>query len=272
MTFHINRFQIISKNPNELAIELCLASVDNNVIKEFYKNNSVPLCNEEEFGMFSDVRRPGRNRNGRKKKFKLKKTKKNKTKNKNKKNKRRKKNGNKISGSSVYLSDTNPRRVITSRHHPWQCSLRFQGFRGRHRCGVTLLSGPTEESPSDPFVLVGAAHCNYICKDRVTGYPLETCCCRPETVAGSCRRNNPYSASSPFCPENPDDAEFTLADPEDLVIICGEFDTDVELIWWSYEPEEVFEIVEIINHPQYKPNEVNEKINIIIINLNFSGQ
>ena len=25
--------------------------------------------------------------------------------------------------------------------HPWACSLRTRGFRGRHRCGVTLLSG-----------------------------------------------------------------------------------------------------------------------------------
>ena len=130
---------------------------------------------------------------------------------------------------------------------------------------MTLLSGPTEQSPSDPFVLVGAAHCNYICKDKRTGYPLETCCCRPTSVAGSCLPSNQedINASSaentgnPFCPENPADAEFKLADPDDLVIICGEFDTDVELIWWSSEAEEVFKIIEIINHPRYKPHEVN---------------
>ena len=29
----------------------------------------------------------------------------------------------------------------TSQNHPWQCSLKFPGFRGRHKCGVTLLSG-----------------------------------------------------------------------------------------------------------------------------------
>ena len=30
---------------------------------------------------------------------------------------------------------------IFSQHHPWACSLRTRGYRGRHRCGVTLLSG-----------------------------------------------------------------------------------------------------------------------------------
>ena len=29
----------------------------------------------------------------------------------------------------------------TGNTHPWMCSLKTKGFRGRHRCGVTLLSG-----------------------------------------------------------------------------------------------------------------------------------
>ena len=41
-----------------------------------------------------------------------------------------------------------------------------------------------------------------------------------------------------------------------MVIICGEFDTDVELIWWSKEPEVILEIEEIINHPGYTPHQV----------------
>ena len=92
-----------------------------------------------------------------------------------------------LEGASIYPTDLNFTEGQTSAHHPWQCSLRTRGYRGRHRCGVTLLSGPTEESPTDPFVLVGAAHCNYICKDRVTGDPLETCCCRPEDNDSSCK-------------------------------------------------------------------------------------
>ena len=95
--------------------------------------------------------------------------------------------GDRLEGASIYPSDLDYTAGPTSALHPWLCSLKTRGFRGRHRCGVTLLSGPTVESPSDPFVLVGTAHCNYICKDRVTGDPLETCCCRPEDNESSCK-------------------------------------------------------------------------------------
>ena len=37
-------------------------------------------------------------------------------------------------------------------------------------------------------MLVGAAHCNYICKDRNTGDVLETCCCRPPDNPASCNK------------------------------------------------------------------------------------
>jgi len=72
-----------------------------------------------------------------------------------------------LSGATIFPVDRSDE--VNSRHHPWACSLRTNGFRGRHRCGVTLLSGPTQSSPNDPFVLVSAAHCNYICKDRLSG-------------------------------------------------------------------------------------------------------
>ena len=48
-------------------------------------------------------------------------------------------NNNKISGATVFASDIDA--SINSELHPWQCSLRARGFRGRHKCGVTLLSG-----------------------------------------------------------------------------------------------------------------------------------
>ena len=246
--------QVVSRNPRELATELCIASEENSVLKQLYTGNGMPTCSS----LTQSPRKSRKSGKRNKKEKNVKNKNKRKTKNKKKGGKLKEDDDDRISGSSAYLSDIDPNRVTTSRHHPWQCSLRFQGFRGRHRCGVTLLSGPTEDHPSDPFVLVGAAHCNYICKDKQTGYTLETCCCRPESVAGSCRRNNPLSPGSPFCSENPNDAEFTLAEPEDLVIVCGEFDSEVELIWWSLEPEEVFEIEEIINHPRYKPNKVND--------------
>ena len=48
-------------------------------------------------------------------------------------------NSNRIFGSSVFPVTLLP--IEPTRHHPWLCSLRTRGFRGRHRCGVTLLSG-----------------------------------------------------------------------------------------------------------------------------------
>ena len=48
-------------------------------------------------------------------------------------------NSNRIFGSSVSPVTLLP--IEPTRHHPWLCSLRTRGFRGRHRCGVTLLSG-----------------------------------------------------------------------------------------------------------------------------------
>ena len=50
----------------------------------------------------------------------------------------------------------------------------------------------TKENPKDPFVLVGAAHCNFICKDRDTGNILETCCCRNEKSTATCNSEVNY--------------------------------------------------------------------------------
>ena len=46
-----------------------------------------------------------------------------------------------IFGASVYPVDS----VADTGFSPWLCSLRTRGFRGRHRCGVTLLSGMSSE-------------------------------------------------------------------------------------------------------------------------------
>merc|ERR1719367_2364764 len=45
-----------------------------------------------------------------------------------------------LQGATIFPTDSVD-STINSRLHPWQCSLRTRGFRGRHRCGVTLLSG-----------------------------------------------------------------------------------------------------------------------------------
>ena len=49
---------------------------------------------------------------------------------------------------------------------------------------------------------------------------------------------------------------FVLAEPEDLVIVCGEFNSGVEIINESWEPEQVFTVTKIIQHPDYKPTSV----------------
>ena len=61
-------------------------------------------------------------------------------------------------------------------------------------------------------------------------------------------------AESPFCTGTPIN---TLAEPEDLVIVCGEFDSGVQIISQSYEKEEVFTITKFTNHPNYNPKRVS---------------
>ena len=58
------------------------------------------------------------------------------------KNRKKKPEDNKLVGASVFPVELfkPDDRPLTSLH-PWACSLRTRGFRGRHRCGVTLLSG-----------------------------------------------------------------------------------------------------------------------------------
>merc|ERR1719232_2525710 len=158
-------------------------------------------------------------------------------------------NESRLAGATVFptvLYDN-----INSKHHPWACSLRRAGFRGRHRCGVTMLSGPTEDSPDDPFVLVSAAHCNFICKDTDTGNILETCCCRKNDHPASCNSDENGRKRSPFCTGRP---VFAAAEPHDVTIVCGEFDTGVQILENSAEPEQVFQVEKIINHPHYQPN------------------
>ena len=107
------------------------------------------------------------------------------------------------------------------------CSLKESGYRGRHKCGVTLLSGGDkstkafglfqiildlvypgkypppedgevpdpiyEEFKDAPTIFVGAAHCNYICKDMTNPdrpVPVETCCCRKSSILTSCRKGS----------------------------------------------------------------------------------
>ena len=62
-------------------------------------------------------------------------------------------------------------------------------------------------------------------------------------------------AASPFCTGTP---IFTLAEPGDVDIVCGEYNTGVEIHSLSFELEKVFNVKRIINHPNYQPNRVDE--------------
>merc|ERR1711892_1483297 len=88
-------------------------------------------------------------------------------------------------------------------NYPWMCSLKTKGFRGQHRCAVTLLSAPPRKT-----VMSSAAHCNYICKDGAS--IVEICCCRDVTETSSCRSKSSYCGETPL---------LVLAEESDLEIV-----------------------------------------------------
>ena len=67
--------------------------------------------------------------------------------------------------------------------------------------------------------------------------------------------NVSHDQASPFCTGQP---VFTLAEPGDVIIICGEFNSGVEILKESWEPEQVFTVTKIIQHPNYKPTTVRQ--------------
>ena len=73
--------------------------------------------------------------------------------------------------------------------------------------------------------------------------------------------------ASPFCTGQP---VFVLAEPEDVVIICGEFNSGIEIINESWEPEQVFTVKKIIQHPDYKPTQVMQKVLDSVLYYHFN--
>ena len=128
--------------------------------------------------------------------------------------------------------------VPLKNRHPWLCSLRTPGYRGVHRCGVTLLSGPPQ-----PTIFVSAAHCNYICKDD-RGRVVDICCCRDSPSLFSCRASN-------FCGAN---SNLQLALPQDLQIVCNLRTQEAVPQGLAYPSNiTILDIIEIRNHPGYLP-------------------
>ena len=141
-------------------MEFCLLSLEKEVY-DLYKSKEInsPSCydlkdlttiNDDEEDSQETYYKKGK---GKKRSEKIKRRKKNRKEKKvtkgNKHQKMKKKrmeklsqtNDERSSGASAYPSDTQTDNYVTSMYHPWQCSMRLQGFRGRHKCGVTLLSG-----------------------------------------------------------------------------------------------------------------------------------
>jgi len=123
---------------------------------------------------------------------------------------------------------------------PWLCDLRTPGFRGRHRCGVTLLSGL--EQVHDP-ILVSAAHCNSVCRDADTQQPIEICCCLQTSDAGSCQE------TSSFCPPS---TVMDIAKPEEIIIVCDKNSLERVPEVNTEELEVVLKVKKVVNHPKYK--------------------
>jgi hypothetical protein len=95
-------------------------------------------------------------------------------------------NKTRLAPAQFILEDANIKTELqyenTRHRYPWVCSLRSLGPSPEHRCAVNLLS-----IPPSPTVLVGAAHCTYLCKDSTREVPV--CCCSFGT--DDCRDTDP---------------------------------------------------------------------------------
>ena len=124
----------------------------------------------------------------------------------------------------------------TQNRYPWICSLRSKGRRSRHYCAVTLLS----RAPG-PTVLVGPAHCTFLCKSS-RGVVNNCCCGGP----------NDCSDVNERCGTNPRVVKLTGSDAD---ILCGEWETgDTPPTASGEKYNIVLNIKEIIRHPDFTVN------------------
>ena len=136
---------------------------------------------------------------------------------------------------------TNFNPTNTRHRYPWICSLRSKGTRSNHYCALTLLSRPPA-----PTVLVGPAHCTYLCKS--SRGEVDNCCCGGPTDC---------SDNIERCGKNPRVVEMTGQDAE---ILFGEWETgDAPQESSGEKYNVVLSINEIKRHPDY------------IVNINSSG-
>ena len=81
----------------------------------------------------------------------------------------------------------------TRHRYPWICSVRSREVSPQHYCAVTLFSRPPA-----PTVLVGPAHCTYLCKSSLD--EVDNCCCGGQ---------NDCSEDIPRCGNTPKVVEMT---------------------------------------------------------------
>merc|ERR1712223_505653 len=138
-------------------------------------------------------------------------------------------------GTKTELNFTNTRH-----RYPWICSLRTRGADPEHLCAVNLLS-----VPPNPTVIVGSAHCTYLCKDTdANGVSLPPCCC-----VDSAKGQESCSSDTVKCGSKPKGVEM---DGRDAEILCGEWQTGAYGQTTSGEEYNVvLPIEEIVRSPNF---------------------
>ena len=143
--------------------------------------------------------------------------------------------------SATELGGTRLEFENTKHRYSWICSLRRKVGK-QHLCAVTLLSRPPK-----PTVIVGAAHCTYLCKNSEDQI-LPNCCCSGGGEGGGAGSLD-CSSDLTKCPGRAAVVEMT---GEDAEILCGEWQTG------DLPPEQSQErfnillpIISIIRHPDY---------------------
>merc|ERR1712223_1493999 len=164
------------------------------------------------------------------------------------KGRKKRRNRNKSKGRLAPISTVNLTADIktelnfenTRHRYPWICSLRTRGMNPEHLCAVNLLA-----VPPNPTVIVGSAHCTYLCKDTdANGRRLDPCCCvKAEEGQESC------SDDKVKCGNDPRGVEM---DGRDAEILCGEWQSGVYSQTTSGEEYNVvLPIEKIIRSPNF---------------------
>jgi len=120
--------------------------------------------------------------------------------------------------------------------YSWICSLRSTALNAEHFCAVTLLSLPPK-----PTVIVGAAHCTFLCKNGK--HRIDPCCCRKETDSIDCSDDVAKCGNKPRVVD---------MEPTDAEILCGEWETGPTPPSLSEENKNiVLAILDIKRHPKF---------------------